>query len=175
MTEQTNSTQITINGKTFTIQKFTPIDGRNIVISYPLTAFGKVEGYKKNEDAMRLLMKFVEIDGISLDSDEAINEHVDSWDMLVSLELAALKHNVPWFEFGTFESLILKVADFLTGILGDKFAAIIDNVSSIIAEAVKVGEIEKRSQELLSHALSSIEEGMKKMLADAQAAQVDKE
>lgn len=137
--EQTSQMELVLSGKRFIIHKFSPIAGRRIVASYPLTAVPKLAEYEKNEEAMLTLMKFVDviIDGqpLRLTTAALVDNHVPSWDDLVRLEFETLKFNIPFLtesNVRSFGELIMSYAvnylskamdESLRRIIGDQEAA----------------------------------------------------
>jgi hypothetical protein len=95
-----NTMSLDLNGKTYIIHKFSPIEGRRIVTSYPLTALPSIADYEKNEEAMLQLMKFVDVvvDGnpLRLETAALVNNHIPEWKDLVKIELETLKFNCPF-------------------------------------------------------------------------------
>lgn len=94
---------VEIGGKTYTINKFKPTDGRKIVAGYPLTLAPKIGDYAANEQLMQLLMSYVEVhlaDGskMKLTTKALIDNHVPEWDDLVSLEYQTLQANCKFMQ-----------------------------------------------------------------------------
>ncbi len=96
----------------YRINKFDPIEGREIVFAYPLTLLGKTTSYKSNEDAMLKLLKYVEL----IDEDDnkietkTVADKVPDWWTLVQLEYYTLKFNCTFLEGSDLISMIKESA-----------------------------------------------------------------
>ncbi len=81
----------------YTIRKFKPIIGREIVMGYPLSALPKVGDYPKNETLMLKLMSTVSVKigdrDLFLTTADLVNNHVKDWNSLTRLEFEVLKYN----------------------------------------------------------------------------------
>jgi hypothetical protein len=89
---------IEIAGKKFKISKLNAIDGRYIMLNYPLSSVGKALDYSVNEKAMIKLLSFtarVFDDGTELQllTPELINNHLSSWKESSELEAKMLEYN----------------------------------------------------------------------------------
>lgn len=95
--------------KTYSVHKFSPLDGREILAGYPLAVLAKEHTYQNNAKAMRNLMRYCSIatsidtesggtEQTHLTDDALINEHVPDWWTLVQLEYACLKFNCSFLE-----------------------------------------------------------------------------
>lgn len=132
-----NSIVKEVGGKTYTITKFRPTDGRRIVVNYPLTALPKVGSYDANEEAMLLLMSHVMVhlpngEKMALTNKTLIDNHVQSWEALAELEWHTLRFNCPFLN-GDNVSTIL---DILYEVAGDL-------VLDVIARVIDSGMLKK--------------------------------
>lgn len=103
--------EVTLSGKTYTINKFKPTDGRKIVAGYPITLAPRIGNYDANEQLMQLLMSHVQVHlengtKIALTTKALIDNHVLSWDDLVSLEYETLKANCKFMQDGNLMSFV---------------------------------------------------------------------
>lgn len=118
-----NSKIIELGGKTFTINKFRPTEGRRIIAGYPITAMPKFGDYDKNEEIMLRLMAHVEVhignNTLPLTTAALIDNHVGSWELLVELEFEALKFNCPFLEAKNMKPFTDMVSEFAAGYLAD--------------------------------------------------------
>lgn len=118
-----NSKIIEIGGKTFTINKFRPTEGRRIIAGYPITAMPKFGDYDKNEEIMLRLMAHVEVhiggNTLPLSTSALIDNHVGSWELLVELEYETLKFNCPFLEAKNMKPFTDMVGEFAAGYLAD--------------------------------------------------------
>lgn len=118
------SMEITIKGKTYTLNQFRPTVGRKIVAQYPLTAIPKMASYDQNEEIMVLLMSHVHVHlpgGVKmpLNTIDLIDNHVPSWDDLVNLEYQTLKFNCPFMQDGGASSMMEAIKGFASEYLVD--------------------------------------------------------
>lgn len=132
--------ELTLSGKNYIINKFGAIAGRAIVAQYPLTMILQNKEYVRNEEVMMRLMSHVEIvlgDGTTqcLTTRALIDNHVEDWSDLVSIELAALKFNAPQFFDGTAGSILSKADNWLTAKLSEIMSkAIGENIRDIVKQ-----------------------------------------
>lgn len=96
---------IVLNGKTFTISKFTAIEGREIVTQYLASATPKLGDYKRNEELMLKLMKYVGVSNgnggyTRLVTPELVNNHLADWEMLIHMEKEVMTYNCSFFQDG---------------------------------------------------------------------------
>ena len=96
---------IEINGKIYTISKFTAIEGREIVTQYLASGVPKLGDYKRNEELMLKLMKYVGVDNgngghLMLTTSALVNNHVEDWEALTKVEMAMMEYNCSFFQNG---------------------------------------------------------------------------
>lgn len=130
-----SSTEIIVGSKTYTINKFRATVGRKIVSQYPLTALPKMASYEQNEEVMLMLMAHVEVhlangSKLPLSTRELVDNHVDSWDSLVSLEYQTLKFNCPFMQEEGMNSLANMLKDTAAKYLTDIVEKAIGNAIS---------------------------------------------
>ncbi|WVW37737.1 tail assembly chaperone protein [Aeromonas phage Gekk3-15] len=118
------SKEVQIGGKTYTIHKFRPTEGRRIIAGYPVTALPKFGDYDRNEEIMFRLMSHVEVHvaggrTLKLETQALIDNHVGSWENLVELEFAALKFNCPFLDGDNMKPFAEMVSEFAAGYLAD--------------------------------------------------------
>lgn len=118
------SIDVNIGGKTYTLNKFKATVGRRIVAQYPLTAMPKMASYDQNEEVMLLLMSHVEVHTssglkIPLTTKDLVDNHVESWDDLVSIEYQTLKFNCPFMQGTAAASLMETIKDVASHYLVD--------------------------------------------------------
>lgn len=114
--------------KTYSVHKFSPLDGREILAGYPLAILGKEHTYQNNAKAMRNLMRYCSIltgegegEQVHLVGDALINEHVPDWWTLVQLEYACLKYNCSFLEGTDLVSTVkTSMASMLTNLLQEQ-------------------------------------------------------
>jgi hypothetical protein len=108
MQELLEPKEITIEDKAYTISKFPAIAGREIITKYPVSTIremifnNKVIDYQVNEETMLKLMSYVAGGNprIRLVTKELVDNHVNSWETLMRLELEMLLYNCSFFQDG---------------------------------------------------------------------------
>lgn len=92
--------------KTFILSNFDAVTGREIISLYPTTMLPPKFGgeYKSNKEIMNKLMSFVAIRSngveIRLTTDELINNHCTTWEILAKVETEMMKKNCSFFRDG---------------------------------------------------------------------------
>ncbi len=128
--------EITIEGATFVISKIPAVQAREIICKYPTTGLPKVGDYLENERIMFKLMSYVAVkkEGVTiwLTNQELINNHVKSWDILMTIEKEMLLYNNAFF-------LIEKISSFFQG-LEAKLPAWISKISTASSALSSVKE-----------------------------------
>lgn len=95
--------EIEVNGKQYVIHKFPAVQGREIVLKYPLSGLPKIGDYKVNEETMLKLMSYVGVaitpgsPPLMLSNQELVNNHVRGWDTLTKIEKEVLEYNNAFF------------------------------------------------------------------------------
>lgn len=107
--------EITIDGKVYILSKFTPVEGREIVSQYLVTAIPKIGDYKVNQEMMLKLMSYVAIPRdngtpLQLTKLELINNHVESWETLMKIEAAMMEYNCSFFQDGRVSTFLEDIA-----------------------------------------------------------------
>lgn len=125
--------EININNKVYIIHKLPATVGREILAKYP-TTLGKIfintNNYDENKKIMLLLMSYVivkdcEVNGkkenIVLNSEATINNWVNDWQDLLTLEKEMINYNFSFFQDGklltSMKELIKEVSPKITEIL----------------------------------------------------------
>lgn len=114
--------EIQINGKTFILDKFPAIPGREIISGYPLTAVPKFAEYKQNEQLMLKLMSYVSVrEGealILLSTAALVNKYTGDWETLMKLEKEMITYNCSFFQNGeawsSLKSFALKLLELIS-------------------------------------------------------------
>lgn len=116
--------------KTYSVHKFSPLDGRKVLAAYPLAILNAEQTYASNEAAMKKLMAYCSVgesedEQVHLTDDALINEHVPDWWTLVQLEFACLQFNCSFLK-GTQLLTVAKSAmtDMLRGLVADHLGRI---------------------------------------------------
>ena len=110
---------VVIDGKTFIISKFPAVAGREIVTQYPTSAVPKLGDYQTNQDLMFKIMAFVGVyptpgqKPLMLVSQDLINNHVPSWEMLLKVEWAMMEYNCSFFQNGRISTFLDECAQML--------------------------------------------------------------
>jgi len=108
---------------TYFISRFPAVQGREIIVNYPITAVPKVGNYKVNEEIMLKLMSFVETtksDGtrVRLNSRTLVDNFVPDWETLGRIEVAMIEYNCSFFRGGLnsdfLESISQKAVTWIT-------------------------------------------------------------
>lgn len=81
------------NLKTFTISRLPALVGREVMAKYISGNTPKIGEYDVSEEAMLLLFKYIEADGIRLVNKDLINNHVSDATQLITLEFKMLQYN----------------------------------------------------------------------------------
>ncbi len=81
------------NIKTFTISRLPALVGREVMAKYISGNTPKIGEYDVSEEAMLLLFRYIEHDGIRLVNKDLINNHVSDATQLIALELKMLQYN----------------------------------------------------------------------------------
>lgn len=100
-----------IDGKVFTLHKFTVRAGREIMSQYPLSAIPKLGDYTVNETLALKIMNFVAVKTdagtmIPLTTWDLIDNHVPSWEAQFKIELAMVEYNFHFFQQGGVSTLL---------------------------------------------------------------------
>lgn len=118
------------NTRIYTISKFPAIEGREIMVKYPLTAIPKLSEYGQAQDTMYKLMAYVAVDNkgaeLRLTTKALVNNHVPDWESLMRLECEMIKYNSSFFLrdmiLNFLKDLSQKVPPLATRILTDSLA-----------------------------------------------------
>lgn len=98
------------NEKTFIMSKMPAMDGRELVAKYPVSALPKVGDYQTNVETLLLMMQYVgvktETGLIRLKTKALIDNHLNDWCMLASLELKMLEYNTNFLKNGKASKLL---------------------------------------------------------------------
>lgn len=114
--------------KQYVISKFPAVQGREIIVSFPLSAIPKIGDYQTNEKIMLKMMLYVaaiKANGEQqiLNSMDLVNNHVPDFQTLIKLEAALLDYNVNFSKLakslGSFGDLIAKLPPSISKILMD--------------------------------------------------------
>lgn len=81
------------NLKTFTISRLPALVGREVMAKYISGNSPKIGEYDISEEAMLLLFKYIEFEGIRLINKDLINNHVSDSTQLITLEFRMLQYN----------------------------------------------------------------------------------
>lgn len=88
----------------FIISKFPAIQGREIIVKYPLSGMPKLGDYQVNEETMLKLMCFVGVptDGgiLPLSTKALVDNHCGDWETLARVEMEMLQYNCSFFRKG---------------------------------------------------------------------------
>lgn len=100
--------------KTFILSKFPAIEGREIVMNYPVSAMPRIGDYGVNQETMLKLMSYVAVpmpngEPLRLTTKALVNNHVPDWETLARLEAAMMEYNCSFFQNG-------KISNFFAGI-----------------------------------------------------------
>ena len=107
---------IELDGKTYVISKFPAIAGREIITQYPVTGAPVIGNYKANEALMLKVLAFVAIklegrpDPMLLNSPILIDNHVKSWETLMTLEKEMMVYNCSFFQNGRASTFFAGIA-----------------------------------------------------------------
>lgn len=123
-----------IGGRTYRINKYGALTGRAIIVQYPLSALIQNKDYDRNEEVMLRLMSTVEV---KLPDDKyqplstraLIDNHIESWDELVMIEIESLKFNAPQFFDGTTSGLLGRLDNWVTKKLTTILSEVAKNTS----------------------------------------------
>lgn len=93
------------NSHTYTLSNFDAVQGREIIMKYPLSALPKLGDYEVSQATMLKLMSYVAVPQaddrqLRLTTLALVNNHVQSWEMLGKLEMAMLEKNCRFFRDG---------------------------------------------------------------------------
>lgn len=97
--------------KTFTISRLPAIACREVIAKYPTSNLPKVGDYQGSEEAMMLLLKYVQVDGIALTTRALINNHITDAIQLVKLEYEMLNYNTGFFSRGDQSGFMAMIID----------------------------------------------------------------
>lgn len=78
---------------TFTISRLPALVGREVIAKYVSGNTPKIGEYDISEEAMLLLFRYIEHDGIRLINKDLINNHVNDSTQLIALEFRMLQYN----------------------------------------------------------------------------------
>lgn len=106
--------EIEVNGKTYIISRIPAVEAREIVTQYPITGMPKLGDYKMNEELMFKLMSYVSVPvgdlTIALTNKSLINNHVENFEVLLTLEAKMMEYNVSFFQDGRISSFFDDIA-----------------------------------------------------------------
>ncbi len=118
--------------KTYILSKFPAIEGREIVMQYPVSAMPRIGDYGVNQEVMLKLMAFVAVDMpqgyLALNSKTLVNNHIPDWETLAKLEAAMMEYNCSFFQNG-------KTSSFLEGIEAKARALITSMLMDLSAQS----------------------------------------
>ncbi len=127
--------QIEINGKPFTISKFTATGGREIVTQYVASGMPKLGDYKRNEELMLKLMCYVAIDRgtelppLRLTTQSLVDNHVGDWETLTKLEMAMMEYNCSFFQDGRLSTFFEDTAQKVQAWISKTLTALLERLS----------------------------------------------
>ncbi len=100
---------------TYTISRLPALDARRVIAMYPVSNMPKVGDYQSSEEAMLLLLKYVEHDGVRLVTRALVDNHVADGVALINLEYQMLEYNTGFFgsggQRGLLSTLIANLSD----------------------------------------------------------------
>lgn len=104
-----------LGGKRYIISKFPATVGREIIFKYPMANAPKLGDYGASHETMLKLMQYVEVvledgQGLRLNGEALVNNHVPNWEILAQLEKEMLVYNCSFFQNG-------RALSFLTGLM----------------------------------------------------------
>lgn len=119
---------VTIDGKEYKyiLSDFPAVEGREIIVKYPMSGLPKIGDYAVNEETMLKLMNYVAVNIggqiIRLSTRDMINNHCPNPEALITVEAAMMVKNCSFFRDGRshdlFDNLIqiclTKVSEILT-------------------------------------------------------------
>lgn len=112
--------EMVIDGHTYILHKLPAVAGREIMMQYLVSNIPKLGDYKRSEELMFKLMRFVTVrpapggSEIALETPELIDNHVPGAETLIKLEKEMMQYSFDFFSEGkisNFLALIQKVAD----------------------------------------------------------------
>lgn len=125
---------VEINGKNYTISKFPAIEGREIVTQYLSSATPKLGDYKRNQELMLMLMKYVGVDNgngghLMLTTQALVNNHVADWEGLIKIEKEMMEYNCSFFQGGRLSSSLKEFVQKLPAWISKMLTALSDQSS----------------------------------------------
>jgi hypothetical protein len=112
----------------YILSKFPAIQGREIVMQYPVSAVPRIGDYGVNQETMIKLMAFVAVETpngvLPLTTRALIDNHVPDWETLARLEAAMLEYNCSFFQDG-------KISSFLENIEAKALALITSTLTAL--------------------------------------------
>ena len=94
----------------FILSKFNCVDGREIMLNYPILNLPKIGDYLQGEKLMYKLMSFVEKvtpeRNIRLENPMLVKQHVKYWSDLILIEWEMLKYNFDFLETGELSTFL---------------------------------------------------------------------
>ncbi len=114
--------------KTYILSDFPAIQGREIIVKYPLSGMPKLGDYMVNEETMLKLMAFVAVpiegsEPLRLTSRALVDNHVPDWETLARIEVGMLEKNCSFFRnaksLGFLANIQAKLPALITKILTD--------------------------------------------------------
>lgn len=109
-----------IDGRTYILHKLPAVAGREIMTQYLFSNLPKLGDYRRSEELMFKLMRFVTVrpapggQEIALETPELIDNHVPGAETLIKIEKEMMQYSFDFFSEGkisNFLALIQKVAD----------------------------------------------------------------
>lgn len=142
----------TLKSGTFIISKFPALAGRKIMFTYPLANTIKLVEYVQSEDIAAELLQYTEHvtdhGNIRIENKVLIDQHLDNWYDMVSVEIATLYYNFDFLGDGN----LLSFWKTLTGGLEDKTIKILTRfVATLSEKGLRPLESSKKSTHSKNH------------------------
>lgn len=128
------------NLKTFTISRLPALVGREVMAKYISGNTPKIGEYDVSEEAMLLLFRYIEADGIRLVNKDLINNHVSDATQLIALEFKMLQYNTSLLGGAGNRNILDVVVEKLIQKLLPHLGDIKEQVSSFLGSMNKAAE-----------------------------------
>jgi len=121
MADLIDPTEFCIKDQKFILSCFPAVEGRKILVLYPLSGLPQIGDYAINEETMLKLMSYVAVEKggvqIRLSTPDLVNNHCRDAETLMSVEMAMMEKNYSFFRdgrisdfFGNLTQMLLRKA-----------------------------------------------------------------
>jgi len=128
--------------KSFVISRLPAIDARKMIAMYPVSNMPKIGDYQSSEEAMLLLLKYVEVTGsngepIRLATKALVDSHVNDAIQLITLEYQMLEYNTNFFGTGSSQGFLNYMVTSLAALLTPTLTNLSEQLSQVATSLIQ--------------------------------------